>query len=246
MRLLAICLTVFLAVLVAGCKNNSGIAGFWDDLDVTITEANYQSSQDRFAGFAELLLDASADEAEAAVDALFDKLTGNEVDYIIYSQWMESAFHNYFSPCRNYEIFDDFVARVARDGILSDEEVERLENLATQDKFNIPGEPCLLPGGIEPQGNTLYLVLNLDCRTCLQWLEGLAGTHPETAHVALCFGYSRIPEVSGWTYLKPDGMDKVFELEAAPFWFLTAADGTIDTPYSIDVQVPEYANPQAL
>ena len=159
---------------------------------------------------------------------------------------MESAFHNYMSPCRNPDLFGEAVEHFAADSILSREEVERLRGLAAQDRFNRPGEPCTVPDGAEAAGPALYLVLNLDCRTCLQSLAALAGEHPEAEHIALCFGWNPVPEVPGWKYLKPEGMNDIFELEAAPFWFLTTADGKVDIPYSMDFKVPEFATPEAL
>lgn len=237
-------LIALLAILFTGCTGGNGIATFWDNVDVTVTEDNYDSTQDRFAQFAELLVKAPLPEAADALEPLFCKLRGNEVDYIIYSQWMEYAFHNYFSPCRNPEIFGAVVKHISDDGILSEDEVERLQNISAQDRFNNPGEPCTLPRGIEPAGNTLYLVLNLDCRTCRQALASLAGAHPEAAHVALCFGWSPAPDVPGWEYLKPEGMNEVFELDAAPFWFLTAADGTVEIPYSMEFEPQTFATPE--
>ncbi|MBR5905812.1 MAG: DUF5106 domain-containing protein [Bacteroidales bacterium] len=246
MRRPAVSLIVLLAILFAGCKSGSNIAGFWDDVDVTVTEDNFSITQDRFAQFAELLVQAPEDEAIEALNPLFDKLLDNEVDYIIYTQWMEYAFLNYASPCRNSGLFEAVVERIEADGILAPEEVERLKGLVAIDKYNRAGEPCTLPDGITPEGNTLYLVLNLDCRTCRQALAALAETHPEAAHVALCFGWSPVPDIPGWQYLKPEGMKDWFDLEAAPFWFLTDKDGRIDIPYSLEFEAPQFATPESL
>ncbi|MBQ2228793.1 MAG: hypothetical protein II424_00100 [Bacteroidales bacterium] len=89
-------------------------------------------------------------------------------------------------------------------------------------------------------------MLNLDCRTCLQSLAAMAEEHPEAEHIALCFGWGPTPEVPGWTYLKPDGINDIFELDAAPFWFFTDADGTVQIPYSAEGEAPQFATPQAL
>ena len=235
-----------LAVLLAGCNNGSKLASFWDDVDVTVTESNFQSAQDRFAQFAELLVAAPRQEALDALNDLIDRLQDNEVNYIIYAEWIESALHNYLSPCRNPELFKAAVERFAAEGTLGKDEIARLQSLTVKDAYNGKGQPCTLPEGVEPQGNALYLVLNLDCRSCLEALSALSVKHPEAAHIALCFGYGRIPELPGWTYLRPEGMQDIFELEAAPFWFLTASDGTVETPYSLDIVPQGFANPEAL
>lgn len=246
MRKAATYLALVLAILLTGCNGGNKLTGFWDDVDVTVTEDNYSDTQDRFAQFAELLACAPAAKADVALESLFGKIKQNEVDYIIYSQWMESAFHNYFSPYRNPRLFGKAVEHFAADGVLAPEELERLQTLAAQDQLNRQGGPCTVPDEAKTEGPTLYLVLNLDCRTCLQSLAALSGEYPEAEHIALCFGYNQIPEVSGWKYLKPEGLDEIFELEAAPFWFLTAADGTIQIPYSGEFNAPGFANPQDL
>ncbi len=234
---------VMLSILLAGCNNRSILAGFWDDAGLTVTEDNYYEVQDRFARFAELLTEAPAPEAAEALESLFDKLQGNEVDYIIYSEWMEYAFHNYYSPCRNIALFGTAVRRIESDGILSPEEVGHLRKLEALDRLNRAGDRCTLPEGAEAEGPALYLVLDLDCRTCREALAGLAGTHPEAEHIALCFGYSPIPDIPGWKYLRPEGLQDIFELEAAPFWFLTDADGTVLSTYSTEFKAPEFATP---
>ena len=232
MRQKATYLFLMLAALLSGCNGGRSLAAYWDGVDLHVTEDNYSAVQDLFAGFAERLVTAPEKEASEALNGMIDRIQDDEVDYIIYSQWMEYAFHNYFSPCRNYGLFNAAVNRFAADGILSSEDVERLQKMAGQDSLNRPGGPCTLPAGLEPKGSTLYLVLNLDCRTCLQSLEALAGSHPEADHLALCFGYNPLPSIKGWKYLKPEGMKDFFDLDAAPFWFLTADDGTVLQPYS--------------
>lgn len=230
--------------LLAGCSAGGGISSYWDDVDLKVTESNYSAGEERFARFAELLVKAPEKEADKALEALLDRMKEDEVTYYVYSNWIESAFHNYFSPCRNPRIFGNAAQRFAEDGILSPEEAERLLDLAAKDRLNRPGEPCVVPEGAEADREVLYLVLNLDCRTCLQSLAALTCEHPEAEHIALCFGYSPIPEATGWKYIKPEGMDSIFELEAAPFWFLKAADGTVAIPYSSEFDSPVFARPE--
>ena len=232
--------------MLASCNTGGSLATYWNGEDVKVTETNYAAAEERFAKFAELLVKASPEEAEGALEALIDMLKEDEVTYFVYSEWFESAFHNYYSPCHNFALFETAVKRMAADGILPREEVERLQRLAAQDRLNQPGDHCTLPDGAEADGAALYLVLDLDCRSCREALAGLAGTHPEAEHIALCFGYSPFPDVPGWRFLKPDGMKEIFELEAAPFWFLTSADGTVRIPYSTEFNAPAFATPEAL
>ena len=236
---------IALVLLLAACNAGGGLRDYWKD-GIRVSEDNYTQAEDRFASFAELLVAAPPAEASNALDDLLERMKEDEVSYYIYSDWIESAFHNYFSPCRNPDIFGKAVERFAGDGILSAETVERLQALAAQDQFNRPGSKCTLPQGVQASGATLWLVLNLDCRTCLQSLAAMAGEHPEAEHIALCFGWGPVPEASGWTYLKPEGMGDIFELEAAPFWFLTDADGTVQIPYSAEGEAPQFATPQTL
>ncbi len=237
-------IAVSTVILLAGCTGTGEVRGFWKDIDITVTEDNYRSSQDRFAQYAELLVAAPQKEAAGALGELFKKLRTDEVSYYVYSEWMESAFHNYFSPCRNADLFGVAVSHFASDGILSKEEVARLQKLAAMDKLNRTGKPCTVPEGAEAGGSALYLVLDLDCRTCLQSLAAMSEAYPEAEHIALCFGYSRTPEVPGWKYLRPDGMEDIFELAAAPFWFLTDEHGKVTIPYSKEYEAPQFASPQ--
>ena len=119
------------------------------------------------------------------------------------------------------------------------------EKLVELDRFNLPGAACTLPRGVEPQGATFFLVLNLDCRSCRRALEELASMHPDAAHVALCFGRSPVPEIPGWDYLRPEDLGDFFLLDAAPFWFFVDADGTVQSTYS-NVPEPEFALPQSI
>ena len=77
MRLRGTYLIVMLAILISACKCATMLSSFWDDEDVTVTEDNYYSKQDRFAQFAELLEDAPVTEATDALEPLFNKLLGN-------------------------------------------------------------------------------------------------------------------------------------------------------------------------
>ncbi|MBR5042830.1 MAG: DUF5106 domain-containing protein [Bacteroidales bacterium] len=246
MRSPAAYVTGLLMLILTSCASGGGVCNYWDDVDIVVTESNYSAAEERFARFAELLVQAPGDEAEKALGVLFDRIKEDEVSYYVYADWIESAFHNYLSPCRNPIIFGKAAELFERDGIIEQERIQKLRALAAQDMLNRPGEHCTVPDGAEAAGSALYLVLNLDCRTCLQSLEALSKSHPEAEHIALCFGYSPLPGLSGWKYLKPDGMGDIFDLEAAPFWFLTADDGSVSIPYCAEFQEPVFASPEKI
>lgn len=241
-----------LALFSMGCTTPSGIDGFWDELDVSVTAENYNDAEDRFAGFAELTADAPYQESAAALDKLLDKLTSDEVSYIIYSEWMVAAFHSILSPARNPGLFARAVDRFGADGIISQDELRPLRELADKDRINLPGEACTLPELTDAEGRpvpwspgseTVFAVVNLDCATCVGALNALRDQPGR--HIALCFGYTPAPSIPGWEYCFSPAMDRIFDLEAAPFWFSAGADGKIATPYS-PIPHQEFATPELI
>lgn len=243
MRSFAAYIIAFTTLLLAGCNNGGGIVGFWDDLDVTVREGHVREAEDRFAGFAELALDAPLKDAKAELNNLFDKLQDDEVSYYIYAGWLEFAFHNLFSPCRSIELFQAGVDRLEEDAILGKEEIVRLQGLLEKDRYNREGEPCMVPEGCEADGAALYLVLDLNCRNCRQALRTLTGMYPEAEHIAICSGHGEAAELPGWKYVYPRDIMDYYEMDAAPFWFLTDERGRITVPYSIDIEPQQFATP---
>lgn len=237
-RLIPIAATA-LAILVCGCTSGNDISKFWDGKDITVTESNYSEAQDRFAEFAELLAGAPAPKASAALDKLIDKLTADEVSYYVYSEWMVSAFHSLLSPCRNTALFAKCAERFSSDGIMTENEYLPLVHLSGKDMLNHAGRECTLPEIEDAEGNpvtlnpgeeTLILVVNLDCATCVSALNALSDKPGR--HIALCFGFTPAPIVDGWEYYYPKALDEVFDLDAAPFWFMVGADGRVSSPYA--------------
>lgn len=244
MRASAICVLAGLTLLLAACKDTGNVRNFWNDTDINVTESNFAAMEDQFAQFAELLVKAPKEEAEAALDALMDKLKENEVSYYVFSDWFTMAFHSLLSPCRNPGLYAKCADRLKTDGILNESEYALFVDLADKDAFNAPGSPCRIPDitdetgapvSVIPGVETLFLVLNLDCATCVAALRALS--EKPGRHVALCFGHTPAPDIPGWEYYQPKDMDKFFDLDAAPFWFTVDEDGVVNTPYSL---VPEY------
>lgn len=232
------------ALLCAGCSGDSGVSGFWNKVDPTVTEENYGDAQDRFADFAELLSTTSLKDATKALDKLMDKLSSDEVSYLVYSDWMVAAFHSLLSPVRNPELFSKCTSRFSKDGIMNESQYAPLVELAVKDKLNAVGSACTLPllknvqgepFALKPGEETLFAVINLDCATCVAALNALSDKPGR--HVALCFGRTPAPEIPGWEYFYSDLMDDCFDLDAAPFWFTADGNGRISIGYS---SAPEY------
>lgn len=235
-------LPLILAAMCLSACTGQDIRHYWDEREVSISD--YSKSAEAFGEFAALAAKAPLSEAVQALETLYDRIQDKEVEYIIYSEFTETAFHNYYSPYRRPELFQAMVERIAADRILSKEDIARLQQMAENDRLNLPGAPCVLPGGLEAEGNALYLVLNLDCRTCLQSLNGLVNKYPKAKHIALCFGWGEVPKAEGWEFLHPQGIDKCFDSEAAPFWFLTDGAGRIKVPYCTEIEHESFATPQ--
>ena len=248
MRATAFCALAALTILLAGCGNN--VRNYWDKVDVTVTESNFASSEDRFARFAELLVKAPEKDAVAGLDALFEKLKADEVSYYVYSEWLVMSFHSLLSPCRNPVLMEHVANRFASDGIMSADECAPILELAAKDKLNLKGDDCILPpfhGSDhmpvfwEPGKETVFLVTNLDCATCVGALRSLADESGE--HIALCFGHTPPPSLPGWNYCYSPVLDDVFDLDSAPFWFKVGADGKVTVPYSTVPENNSFASP---
>ena len=127
---------IFTAAVLLSCQSGKKPAGsvisteaekslsdYWSHNDWHIVEGDIRVNEDRFADFAELAAAAPKKEAIAALGALLDTLKAeDEVAYYIYAGWVEGAFYNPLSPCRNYELYSYAVDRIASDGILSEDE----------------------------------------------------------------------------------------------------------------------------
>ena len=228
-----------LSVLLSACAPKSGISGFWKDADVAAVKSDFDGAKERFTEFAELSLNAPAEEAEKALDVLFDRLAADEVAYYVYEEWCEGAFYNIFSPYRNAGLFEHIAARIEDDGIMADD-IERIRLLRHYNSLNLKGQPISLPEDLtRPDGEPVefpggeeitVLVLNPSCRSCAAALKALAGTPGR--HIAICFGSREVPSVPGWEYCFSAGIRRFFDTEAAPFWLAADADGTVTVPCS--------------
>ena len=217
--------------LLAGCQA-SGIRGYWKN--VPLLDNDIEASQDRFAQFAELAVDAPEEDALAAMDLLFDRLVQDTVAYYIYSEWLQSAFYSPLSPCRNPLLYDKAVERIVADGILNTDECEPFLRTREWLQYNREGEKATVPGLSQTDTRTLVLVLDMSCPSCRQALETLA-QDPQwngCKKVAVCMGYGPRPSVPGWEYLSPENASAVFDIHMTPVYFVLAADGTVERGYA--------------
>ena len=51
--------------------------------------------------------------------------------------------------------------------------------------------------------------------------------------LAVCLGYGPEPAVPGWDYLFPENGSAVFDIGMTPVCFVVAADGTVESGYSL-------------
>lgn len=217
--------------LLAGCQA-SGIRGFWNN--VPLLENDIDASQDRFAQFAELAVSAPDEDALAAMDLLFDKLTQDTVAYYIYTEWMDAAFYNALSPCRRPLLYDKAVERMVADGILNTDECEPFLRRREWLQYNREGAQATVPGLSQTDTRTLVLVLDMSCPSCRQALETLAEDPQwnDCKKVAVCMGYGPRPSVPGWDYLSSGNASAVFDIHMTPVYFVLAADGTVERGYA--------------
>ena len=194
---------VLCLALLAGCRA-SGVGDFWNTHSIDYSDIH--AAEEQFADFAELTIPAPEEDALAALDVLFDKLKQDTVAYYLYSEWMDGAFYNLLSPCRNATLYGKAVDRMAADGILTPNEM-------------IPGETYE----------------NMSCPSCREALEKLSAD-PQWNGVkktAVCLGYGPEPAVPGWNYLFPENGSAVFDIHMTPVYFVTAPDGTVERGYTL-------------
>lgn len=218
-------------VLLAGCQA-SGIRGYWNS--VPLLEEDINLSEDRFASFAERAVAAPEADALAAMDVLFDRLQQDTVAYYIYSEWVDGAFYNLLSPCRNAALYGKAVERMITDAVLQEDEYMPFLQRREWMQYNQPGAPASVPGYVSFDQRTLVLVLDLSCPSCRRALEQCA-SDPQWATVkrlAVCCGHGPHPTVPGWEYVFPENASAVFDLHLTPVCFVVAADGTVESGYT--------------
>ena len=217
---------------LTGCRA-SGIGGYWSNCP--LLDNNLSICEERFADFAELAVAAPQADALAAMDVLFDRLKQDTVAYFIYSEWVDGAFYNLLSPCRDVTLYTKAVDRIVMDSVLSTDECEPFLKKRQWIGYNQPGERAVVPGYSSFTDRTLVLILDLSCASCNQALEKLSSDPrwADTRHLAVCCGNGPHPDITGWDYLFPDNPSAVFDPDLTPVYFVVAADGTVESGYSL-------------
>lgn len=223
---------VALASLLTGCRS-SGVADYW--VQNSIDYSDYDAAQDRFAIFAEKAVAANEEDAFAAMDMLFDSLLTDEVAYYIYTEWMDAAFYNPLSPCRNASLYNKAVERIVSDAFFSERESAPFLQHRDWMQYNLVGSKAVAPEILFDGRRTLVLVLDLGCPTCRASLTTLASDHKwaDVRRVAIGVGYGPIPDVPGWEYKFPEYANLVFDPGMTPFYFVVAENGTIEETYKL-------------
>lgn len=223
--------SVLCLALLMGCQA-AGVGQFWNTHSIDYSDI--RAAEDQFADFAELAVSAREEEALAALDVLFDKLKQDTVGYYLYSEWMDGAFYNLLSPCRNVTLYGKAVDRIVADGILQPYECEPFLQRREWIQYNQEGAKAFVPGLSRFDARTLVLVLDLGCPSCREALETVAADPQWSGldKLAVGLGYGPKPEVPGWEYLFPENGAAVFDIHMTPIYFVAAADGTVESGYT--------------
>lgn len=220
---------VFLSlILLTGCR--PGIADYWNKNSIDYSDVD--SARERFVTFAELAATAQSDEACDAIDILFDKLVKDPVAYYLYSDWIEAAFYNLLSPCRNAALYSKAVERIVKDGILPESDFAPFVQKLNWIQYNQAGHQATVPGVSLNGQRTLVLVLDQTCSSCRQALKALE-SYEADRKIALCCTYGPVPEEPGWEVIAPENAQAVFDPQLTPVFFVVSADGTVETSYTL-------------
>lgn len=233
-------LAIILAALalVVSCKSPS-VKGYWVEHKPDISDI--RAAENEFAVFAELAVKAPEQDAREEIDLLFEQLKADEVAYYVYSEWLVSAFYSPASPCRSCALFSYAMGHVLKDGIIDGYDAELYSRLITACNTNKEGTAVVLPPlndrngndvTIEPGEQIFFMVVDLSCPSCLKALDKFSKKYPEARHIALCSGPSRLPDRSDWEFLRATETDEVYDISAAPFYFVVDSEGIIEKSYT--------------
>jgi hypothetical protein len=224
---------LIILMLLVGCQG-SGLRSFWKSHSIDYSDIN--AAQDQFASFAELAVAGPESEALLAIDALFDKLQEDTVAYYIYTNWLDGAFYNILSPCRNSVMYSKAVDRIVADAILSQDECEPFKQKREWLNYILEGQKATVPGIVLDQ-SSVVLVLDQSCPSCREALTSLAQKKEwaNYRHIAICCGYGPVPTVPGWEYVEPENASAVFDPHMTPVYFVVSQDGTVEKTYHLAI-----------
>lgn len=228
-RLLSV---IIVLSILTGCRA-TGIRGFWDN--VPLMEQDLRVSEDKYADFAELTLKVPVEDALAEFENLYGRLRQDTMSYYLYSEWLEEAFYNIYSPCRNAALFSRGVEHLIADGIMPADEYEPFVRKRDWMQLNLKGERAVVPGIETGCGRLLVLVLDITCPTCREALTSL-GSNPDFAdarHVAVCYGHGFQGEDPGWEFVFPENFTSFFDSQMTPVYFVVNETGEVEQSYSL-------------
>lgn len=216
-------------VLITGCQGHS-VANYWNRNSIDYSDV--QAAENRFAKFAELAVSAPAKDASIAMDVLFDKLKEDPVAYYLYTDWINAVFYSLLSPCRNATLYSKAVDRIIRDGVLPESDYAPFVQNLNWIQYNQPGMKATIPG-IDLRGQrTTVLVLDQSCHSCKEAFKAVK-TEKGSRCIAVCCTYGPLPEEPGWEVIAPENAQTVFDPHLTPMFFVVAADGTVETSYTL-------------
>lgn len=236
MKSFALVLLVASASIISGCRNNSGIRGYWSSRTLDID--NYKAVEEEFTDFVELAAAAPEADAFAAVDMLLKKARKDDVTYIIYADLILRGFSSIGSPCRSCPIFLHAADNILSHGIPSGDMTQRYQkrrNLCLHNNFGDTAEiPELTDGAsLEISGRTLVLIVDQDCSTCRQSMEKFSSEKwSGTSLVALCYGHGPLPERAGWVCYQMSRNQTLLDTREAPFFYVISPDGKVELSYT--------------
>ncbi|MBO4434077.1 MAG: DUF5106 domain-containing protein [Bacteroidales bacterium] len=223
------------AAIISGCRDNSGIRGYWSSRELDID--NYDAAEEEFADFVELAVQAPEADANAAVDRLLKKARKDEVTYLIYADWIIRGFSSIASPCQSCGIFVHAADKVISQDIAHGETLERYRLRREVCLHNRVGDKAELPSlkdsTLAIEGRTLVLVVDQDCPSCRESMKRFDSPKWEgTSKIALCYGYGRLPEEAGWLCRRILTEQSIIDIREAPFFYVISPDGTVEISYT--------------
>lgn len=226
------------AVIISGCRDTSGIRGYWSSHTPDITD--YAAAEEEFADFAQLALQAPEADAFAAVDMLLNKARKDEVTYLVYTDLIARAFATISSPCYSCAIFTHAADKILRQDLLSDfaaEEYSLRREFCLHNRVGDRAEIPLMNDGVQAEipfeTRTLFLVVDQDCPSCRESMRHFTSAKwDSTARVALCYGVGPLPNEGIWQCRRISPDQGIIDTRQAPFFFVTAPGGTVEITYT--------------
>lgn len=237
MRRALIILSASAVLLLSGCRDKTGIRGFWTSHSIDV-ESDFKTAEMQFADFVELASAAPEKDAFAAIDMLLSKARKNEVAYLVYSEWILRGFSAISSPCRSCPIFVHAADKILSQGILSDALAEQYERRREFCMHNRVGEKAIIPATVPPldatySHRTLFLVVDQDCPSCKEAMNRLGSQYePDTDLVALCYGNGALPTIPCWECFRLDPDQEIIDTHEAPFYFVVSDSSIVEITYT--------------